>query len=105
MYIVNPFFNKVLGLLSHKLVIALGITLLIIYVADSIISFLIIGKLKKIDFSKFKSKDNTDDINKKVREYLINLSPLTRRLMQSFPNVRIKVNNIKNKIEAKVAKK
>ena len=103
MYVINPFFNKMLDKLSPNLVVILGIILLILFVIDYIISFSVVSKIKNFDFSKF--KDDTDEVNKKVREYLINLSPLTKRLMESFPNVRIKMRKIKNKIEKKVQKK
>ena len=103
MYVINPFFNKVLGLINHKVVIILGIVLLVIFVIDYIVSFFVIGKVKKAIKGKF--KDDTDEVNKKVREYLTNLSPLTKRLMESFPNLRIKLSNLKHKIGVKVAKK
>ena len=44
-------------------------------------------------------------MNKKVREYLMQLSPLTRRLMESFPDVRMRISEFKDKIEAKINNK
>ena len=103
MYVVNPFFIKVLDKLPHNLVIILGVILLIIFVVDYIVSFFVVGKIKNIDFSNF--KDDTEEVNKKVREYLINLSPLTKRLMRSFPNVRIKIKRIKDRAEKRLEKR
>ena len=96
MYVINPFFMKILDKLSPNLVIILGIILLVIFVIDCIISFSVIGKIKKIISSKY--KDDTEEVNKKVREYLIKLSPLTKRLMESFPGIRIHITKIKKRI-------
>ena len=103
MYVINPFFNSILSKLNHNLVIILGAILLIIFIIYFIISFSVIGKLKGIINSKF--KDDTEEMNKKVRDYLIKLSPLTKRLMESFPGVRMHMSKLKNKIESKVKKK
>ena len=103
MYLINPFFNSILSKLNHNLVIILGAILLVIFIIDFIVSFSVIGKLKGIINSKF--KDDTEEMNKKVRDYLIKLSPLTKRLMESFPGARMRMSKLKNKIESKVKKK
>ena len=103
MYLINPFFNNILSKLNHNLVIILGIILLVIFIIDFIVSFSVIGKLKGIISSKF--KDDTEEMNKKVRDYLIKFSPLTKRLMESFPGIRMHMSKLKNKIESKVKKK
>ena len=103
MYVINPFFTSILNMFSHKLIVILGICLFIVFIIDYIASLLIVSKLKKAGFGKFKSKDNTADINEKVREYLIDSSPVMKRILESFPNTRVRLLNIKHKIEAKVA--
>ncbi len=103
MYVVNPLFTGILAKIPHNIVLILGIILFVLFAIDYIVSLFVIGKIKNIDFSNF--KDDTEEVNKKVREYLINLSPLTRRLMESFPNVRIKIKHIKEKTEKKLKKK
>ncbi len=104
MYVINPFFNKLLGMLNHKLVIVLGISLFIIFLIDYFASLLIVNKLKKSSFKEFKSKDNTCDIKKQINEYLKNNSQVMKKIMESFPKTRNKMNGFKQRIEAKVAK-
>ena len=100
MYIVNPFFTKILDKIPENIVIILGIILFIIFIVDVIISFSVIDKIKRTISSKY--EDDTEEVNKKVRDYLIGLSPLTRRLMNSFPNVKLILKKIKKKTEDKL---
>lgn len=102
MYLIQPFFRKILTKLNPNLLIVVALILLVIFLIDFIVSFSVIGKLKGIVSSKL--KDDTEEMNKKVRDYLIKLSPLTKRLMESFPGIRMHISNIKNKIESKVKK-
>ena len=102
MYIVNPFITSLLDEVSSNTIITIGIILLVIFVIDLIVSFSVITKIKNVFSSKY--KDDTEEVNNRVKQYLIKLSPLTKRLMESFPNLRIKIKNIKNKIEKTVNK-
>lgn len=102
MYIVNPFITSLLDKVGSNTIIIMGIILLVIFVIDLIISFSVITKIKNVFSSKY--KDDTEEVNNRVKQYLIKLSPLTKRLMESFPNLRIKIKNIKNKIEKTVNK-
>lgn len=102
MYLVNPFFEGLLNQLSDKVILVLGLSLLGIFLVDLIISLRVILRVNSVDVSKY--KDNTELINKKVREYLMKHSVLTRRLMQSFPNAKLKIRNIKDKIIKKIEK-
>lgn len=99
MYVVNPFLTGLLNKIPSKIIIIIGIILFIIFIIDEIISFLVIRKIGKIDTSEY--KDNTDEINKKIKEYLKSTSPLMKRLLESFPNARIKIDKLKNKLEHK----
>lgn len=102
MYIVNPFITSLLDKVGSNTIITIGIILLVIFVIDLIVSFSVITKIKNVFSSKY--KDDTEEVNNRVKQYLIKLSPLTKRLMESFPNLRIKIKNIKNKIEKTVNK-
>ena len=106
MYVINPFITKMLDKIPHNIVIILGIVFLVIFIVDVILSFSVIAKIKKAISMRYKGeyKDDTEEVNKKVRAYLIKLSPLTKRLMESFPNVRIKLKQIKEKTEKKLKK-
>ena len=92
MYIVQPFIANILNKISYNMVIIIGIVLMIIFIIDTIISFSVITKIKNIDISKF--KDDTEEINKKVKEYLKNMSPLMKRLIESFPDAKIRIKKI-----------
>ena len=102
MYIVNPFITSLLDKVGSNTIITIGIILLVIFVIDLIVSFSVITKIKNVFSSKY--KDDTEEVNNRVKQYLIKLSPLTKRLMESFPNLGIKIKNIKNKIEKTVNK-
>ena len=99
MYIVHPFLTGLLNKLTSKTIITLGICLFIIILTDWIVSFFVISKIKKVDISNY--KDDTEEMNKKIKEYLKNTSPLMKRLLESFPSFRIKINELKTKLEDK----
>lgn len=99
MYIVNPLIEKSLLLLSKNVLIIIAIILMVIFVTDLIISLVTVLKIKDISIGKI--KDNTEEINKKVKEYLKKKSVLTRRLVESFPGFRINIKSIKDKIVRK----
>ena len=108
MYVINPFIEKILNSWSESTVIIIGGILFVIFIVDLIISLTVILKIKKVDIRKYKRlfrKDDTEFINKKVREYLIKYSALTRRLMESFPNAKISITKIKDKITKTVQRK
>ena len=103
MYVINPFITKILNKIPENIAIIIGIVLLVIFLIDVILSFSVITKIKNAISSR--CKDDTEEMNKRVRSYLIKLSPLTKRLMESFPNIRIKLRKIKEKTENKLKKK
>lgn len=92
MYIVNPFFNKILLMISKTILIIISVIILVIFIVDVCISFNIINKIK-ITANSMK-KDYTEEINKKVREVLKKKSLLYKRLISAFPNIHI-LNNRK----------
>ena len=102
MYIVNPLIEKLLLLLSNKVLIIIAVVLMIIFVTDLIISLVIVLKIKDINIGRI--KDNTEEINKKVKEYLKKKSVLTRRLVDSFPSFKLNIDSIKN-IKNKIVRK
>ena len=83
MYVLNPCFIKVLDSIPINIVKLVVILLIIVFIIDNIVSYSIITK---ISISSRKTiKDDTEEITKKVREYVINHSKFGRRLMKSFP--------------------
>ena len=48
---------------------------------------------------QFRSKDNTEEITKKVRDLLSNASLFDKRLIDAFPNFKSVIVNIKKELE------
>lgn len=71
----------------------IAISLIVIFMIDIIFSYKIIVNLKKV-VGAFKSKDNTEEISKMVREVLLS-NKLYLRLFNSYPN--LKSNFLKKK--------
>ena len=99
MYILHPFLTSILDMFSKKVLIIIAIIFMVIFVSDLVISLITILKVKNIKLGKI--KDNTDEVNKKVRDYLIKHSYLTRRLIMSFPRFRYVIQKIKKGIKKK----
>lgn len=94
-YIGQP----VLLFLIHKIpfiiIAIISIILAIIFLIDLCISFDIILNLKNI--SKNMRVDSTEQITKKVKEVLSKRGIFSRRLIQAFPKMKIKLPNIGKK--------
>ena len=108
-YITNPLINYLLSLLAFNVMKAISLSLFILFVFDTLVSFKIIDDFK-LESRQFKEKDNTEEISKKVREALTNRSPLGKRLVEAFPNVSAVLENVKKEIkktqnDLRVAKK
>ena len=86
-YVANPLFIKLLDAFPQKLVIILGIVLAVIFFTDLVISSSVVAKFKNIKVSK--EKDSTEEMSKRVRDYLMNHSILTRRIMRAFPGYKL----------------
>ena len=100
MYVIYPLSFKVLDMFSYNTLVILAFILLILFLVDVIISFNAISKIKGYFLDKY--KDDTEEVNKSVRDYLINLNPLTKRLMESFPKFRVRIKKIADDIKEKV---
>jgi len=98
-YVTNPFFLSLFNKLSERTLYIVALSLLIIFVIDIIVSFDIIINLKHISNS-IKS-DSTEIISKKVKEILLEKNYLYKRLIKSFPSMRISntISYLKDKIE------
>lgn len=101
MYVLNPFVSELILKLPNTVINAVAAILFILFLIDNIVSYSIITKIhistKKIIM------DNTEEITKKVREYITNYSRFGKRLMKSFPELKIlkekyyKINKNKEK--------
>ena len=106
MYVVNPFLTGLLNKVPSNIVIILGIVLITIFLIDVIISLTVISKINDIDWSGY--KDDTEEVNKRVLEYLKKSSPLMRRLIDSFPDMKLMIKKLKanfNKKRKKISNK
>lgn len=95
MYLVNPLVINVISIIPILVMKIIGLLLLIIFIVDISISFNIIFKFRNI--TKKQERDNTAEITAKVKEILIKKSKLGKRLIKSFPNLKILITNKGNK--------
>lgn len=93
MYVVHPFIMGIISNFSRIGILIIGITLLVLFVIDNVISFNVIFKIKGFDFKD--CVDNTEEISNLVKEYLMEHSRLTKRLAKAFPNVRVRIEKLK----------
>lgn len=108
-YLINPFFQNILNLLSGNVSDILAGILFVLFLFDLFVSLKIMSNFK-ITAMKFKSKDNTEEITKKVKEVLSKKSFFTKRLIDAFPNFKSAIVSIKNELfrtkkELKVTKR
>ena len=105
MYITNPFFLETLEKLPEIWLNILFWVLLIIYVTDTIVSTVVISYIKKALKFIGKELDNTEEITKRIKEVLMQKSPLHRRLANAYPKletVKLKIKEKKEEIKQQV---
>ena len=86
-YIIHPLVVKFVDLFSSNLIIIIAIILFVIYLADNIITYIVMNKIK-LEIKK-QNVDNTELIHKKVIEWLDSNSYLYRHIKSAFPKFRI----------------
>lgn len=95
-HFLNPFFTHILSMIPNTILQIIAIILAILLVIDTVLSFSIISKIKKIGLTG--AKDATDEISAKVKELLKSKSFFTKRLVDAFPNLKIKIKDEVRKI-------
>lgn len=95
MYVINPFISGLLLKIPTNVLNALAIIMLIIFVIDNIVSFSIITKIHLS--TRGIVMDNTEEITKKVREYVAKHSKFGKRLMKSYPHLKVLKEKYKKK--------
>lgn len=94
--VVNPFVVSIFSKIPNNIFKVIAILIFIIFVIDEVVSYIIINKLN-ISTSEI-TIDNTEEITQKVKEYISKNSKLGKRLMKSFPDLKIKqLKKSKNK--------
>ena len=96
MYYVNPYLVQMLVRLSNISVYIISSVLFVIFVADYVISSKLM--LGFADTLLSIHKDNTEEITQKIKEILREKSIFTKRIADAFPDVKIKIDNIKKRI-------
>ncbi len=86
MYIVNPFYTKILSFFPSLVLEIIALILFLIYIVDNIISFNVIKSFR--DEIKMAERDQTEVIIKKIKEILSKKSILHKRLVKAFPHVK-----------------
>ncbi len=97
MYVINPFISGFISKVPKDILNPISIVLFILFVIDNIASYSIITKLH-LHTNKI-VMDNTEEITKKVREYVTNYSKFGKRLMKSFPNLKVLKERYERKFE------
>lgn len=97
MYVINPFISEIISNVPKNILNPIAIVLFILFVIDNITSYSIITKLH-LHTNKI-VMDNTEEITKKVREYVSNHSKFGKRLMKSYPNLKVLKERYKRKIK------
>ena len=106
-YVSNPFLLSKYELIPEFWLNIISGVLFVIFIADNIVSGIIIGLIKKTEQDLGDELDNTEEITKKVREVLQAKSFLHRRLLDAYPNfeaVKVKIKEKKQAIENRVEK-
>lgn len=94
-YLANPLILGMLEKINPMLLKSVVSILSILFLIDLSISTKIIYNFKGIGLSTL--KDSTEEINKKVKEAIMNKGVLTRRVAKAFPNFRFSDSFLKNK--------
>ena len=87
MYLVNPFIMSIITKIPILTVKIISMILFVIFILDISISFNIIFKFRNI--TKKQERDNTAEITVKVKEILSKKSWFGKRLIKSFPGLKI----------------
>lgn len=94
-YVLQPFFTKIISLINPVVLNVIAIVLFIIFVVDVLVSFKIIFKFRT--FTKNVKKDSTSEISRMVKNTLFSNSILNKRLISAFPNVQATIKDLKKK--------
>lgn len=92
-YLSNPFFLSVLSKLNDTTLLIISSVTFIIYKIDNVVSAIVLFKVK--GYNKKLAKDNTEELTKLVKEFLMQKSFLYRRLQKAYPNVKYLSKKIK----------
>lgn len=96
MYFVNPILVNFVNKINYVLLNIISIIVFIIFLIDNIISYGIVSKFSKE--VKTSLKDETSEIKKYAKELFSRRWFLHIRIKDAFPNLKIKIERLKEKI-------
>lgn len=96
MYLLNPKIEVVISKISESTLYIMSAIFFAIFVIDYIVSSRLMFSFKDT-LAKVKL-DNTEEITERIKEILKEKSFFTRRIVQAFPNVKVKIDHIKEKV-------
>ena len=86
---INPYLLNILWKIPNTTLIIISIIIASIFLIDNILTFTVMTKLRlKISHIK---KDSTTEIDKQIKEFLMNYSFFMKRLVKVFPRIEISV--------------
>ncbi len=95
-YFVNPLIINLLNKIPSHIFLIMNIVIAILFITDSIVSLKLVSSIKNAKFQKF--KDSTQKVDELVKEKLKE-TKLGKRLVNAFPNLKIKIDEIKKEIK------
>ena len=95
-YYINPFFEKIVDGFSLNVIYVSSLVIFFVFSADYIVSSKLMLSFKDALLSL--NKDNTEEITERVKSILMEKSVFTRRIIKAFPNVKVRIDMIKEKI-------
>ncbi len=96
-YILDPKIMHTLTNLTLAQLTNFAIIALVIFIIDLFISFKVIKKITTT--AEAIKKDNTAEINEKMKEILLSQSYLTKRIILNFPNLKTIISHTKKRIK------
>lgn len=92
---INPLITNLLDMIPNIVLICLSICLLVLFIADTILSFNIVYKITRT--ARDVCKDSTEEISKLVKQ-ILSKRIFQRRIFSAFPKFEV-IGNLKNKIK------
>lgn len=97
-FYINPFLFNIFDKISLDTLKIINYVLITIFVSDVIITLFILAKVKKkIAFVPKPKKDSTEELSEIIKKELLKSSVLIKRLVLSFPRVKVLINKRINK--------
>ncbi len=89
-YLLNPFFTKLIDKIPNYILIIISSILFIIFIIDIIVSLGIIWRFR--NFNKRIKKDNTEQVSEYVKNEILKTNKkLYKRIVEAFPKLKINI--------------